>query len=340
MNSYPIETAVDRQLIQLAGGAWLARSLAVAARLGIPDLLHDQPRDSVALATILRANGDVLTRLMKLLAACGIFSEGANEIYHNSPLSELLRTDHPRSLKFFTILAAEDYADAFGDLLHSVMTGESAFPKSFGLSIYEHMDNNQDSGLVYDKAMADLAKPVGRLLAQRPEFSLASTVVDIGGGIGALLTPILSEHHHLRGIVAERSDVCARGRRMTHPLLTDRLDFVPTDFFDTVPLGDIYLAKNVLHNWNDQNCLRILGTIARSMHSQASLMIVEPLIESDDRSPRNLMDSLLQAVICESGAHARGQEQFHELIHQVGLSTIDQVRLPSGHSLIVCSPET
>jgi len=333
------ETTVHRELIQLAGGAWLARALAVAARLGIPDLVHEQPLDSTAIANALGANTFVLTRLMRLLSSCGIFSETVNGSYSNSVMSELLRTDHPRSLRFFTILAGEDYTDAFGELLHSVMTGESAFPRAFGGSIYDYMDSNQDAGHVYDLAMGDLARPIGLLIAQRPEFSAASTIVDVGGGIGTLLFPILAAHPHLRGISADRVDVCARGTMATPSEFADRIDFMPTDFFDSVPTGDIYLAKNVLHNWSDEHCVHILGIIARSMHSQARLMILEPLIEDDDRSPRNLMHSLLQVVICESGTIARGQAQLCDIVQQAGLSIIDQSRLPSGHGLIICSLE-
>jgi len=331
------ETTVHLELIQLAGGAWFARALAVAARLGIPDLVHEQPRDSAAIANALGANIVVLSRLMRLLSSCGIFSETLNGSYSNSVMSELLRTDHPRSLRFFTILAGEDYTDAFGELLHSVMTGESAFPKTFGRSIYDYMDCNQDAGRIYDLAMGDLARPIGLLLAQRPEFTAVSTIVDVGGGIGTLLLPILAAHPHLRGISADRADVCARGTMATPPEYADRISFIPTDFFESVPTGDIYLAKNVLHNWTDQHCVHILGIIARSMHSQARLMILEPLIESDDRSPRNLMDSLLQSVICESGTISRGQAQLCDIVQQAGLLVIDNAQFSSGHGLFICS---
>ncbi len=331
-----IETSVDGALIRLMGGAWLARAVAVAARLGIADILHVRAHDAADLAIALDADADVLGRLMRLLAACGVFAEAPDGRFANAAMAALLRSDHPRSLRHFAMLAGEDYTDAFGHLLHSVVSGESAFPQAFGGSIYDHMDRNPEAGRVYDLAMRDLARPVGGLLAQRGEFMTAATVVDVGGGVGALLRPILTAHPQLHGISADRADVCARGAAAMPPALAGRIDFVPTDFFASVPPGDVHMCKNVLHNWTDDRCCAILRTIAQAMGADGRLMLLEPLIDADDRSPRNLMDSLLQAVICERGAIARSEADLRALVDQAGLSVVEVARLPTGHGVIVC----
>ncbi len=328
---------ITSSLIQIVGGAWLSRSIAAAARLGIADLVAAAPRGVAELAAEIGANADVLARLMSLLAACGIFVEDENGRFSNSALSALLRTDHERSLRHFCMLAGGEYTDAFGKLLHSVTTGESAFPAAFGGSIYDYMDRTPEFGRVYDLAMRELAQPVGQQLARRREFAVARLVIDVGGGDGAALARILDAHPHLQGVSADRADVCKRGEANLDPTLKGRLSFAPTDFLVEVPAGDVYILKNVLHNWSDERCLAILATITRAMSQEhGRLLILEPLIEPDDRSPRNLMDALLQAVICESGACARSEAQLRGLVIKAGFVVEEVFMLPTGHGVIVC----
>jgi len=323
-------------LTRIMGGAWLARAVAVAARLGVADLLHGHPLAAAELAARLDANPDVLDRVLRLLAACGIFGIDAEGRYVNSVLSALLRTDHPRSLRHFVMLAGEEYTDAFGKLMHSVKTGESAFLRAFGGSVYDHMDQNPEAGRVYDLAMEDLARPVGHLLARRPEFASAGVIVDVGGGNGALLRSILAAHPRARGISADRADVCGRAAATLPPDISGRLAFVPTDFFAQVPAGDVHLAKNVLHNWTDARCRDILRGIGGAMDQRGTLMIIEPIVERDTPSPHGLMDSLLQAVICEGGTVARSEAALRLLVEESGLAVVEVERLQTGHGVIVC----
>jgi hypothetical protein len=333
-------TGPNAALMQLMGGVWLSRAIAVSARLGIPDLLKQSPRSASALAQELEADPDILDRLMQLLAACKIFEVNDEGCFENTAISSLLCSSHENSLRHFCMLAGEEYTTAWGELLHSVKTGESAFPKAFGASIYQYMDDHPEAGRVYDLAMGDLARPIGRLLASFPAFAAANLVVDVGGGNGSILRPILAAHPHIHGISADRGEVCERAQSQLEVQgateLGERLSFVATDFFESVPRGDIHILKNVLFNWKDERCVAILKCIAKAMDpEQGQLMIVEPLLDPVP-TPRQRMEALLKAVICDGGTRSRSEPDLKNLLHEAGLYVQETQQLPTGHSVLFC----
>ena len=334
-------------LFDLIAGSWLSKSIAVAARLGIADVLGTGPMAADEIAATVGANPDALLRLLRLLASQQVFALDAEGRFLNSPLSEQLRTEHALSLRYFFILSGEEYYDAWGRMMHTMTTGQSAFPAVFGGSIYEHMATHPETARVYDLAMRDLARPVGYLLARQHDFSDAETIVDIGGGAGEVLMQVLAVHVSARGICFDRSDVCARamddGRN--DPNVCARLEFRPGDFFVEVPAGgNVYLLKNVLHNWNDDACVTILTNIAQVLRATRPapsgrpprLLVIEPVVEKDSRSPQHLMNALFQMVICQDGTRERTLALFAALLERAGLRMIDSQALPTGHSVIVC----
>jgi hypothetical protein len=313
--------------LQVACSAWLSSCVAVAARLGVADHLAAGPRSAGELARITGTSAPILDRLLRTLAAAGIFAP-IGDCYANSADSELLRVDHPRSVRHFCMLAGTEYYRAFGELAHTVDTGQPAFRHVYHDSIYAYMERNADAANTYDRAMEELARPVGEALAQLIDFHAAVNVIDIGGGRGALLRPLLRAHPHLRGISFDREDVCRRAET------GDRLQFVAGDFFAGVPAGgDVYILKNVLHNWNDDSASAILRTIAASMNT-ARLLVIEPLLDEHETSLPKLLDDLMQAVICEQGTSARTEPAMRALLDRASLAVTSVTPLPTGHSAI------
>ena len=331
---------MSANLFDFIAAGWLNKAIAVAARLGVADIVEDGPKTCEEIAAATNANRDVLLRLLRLLASHDVFEQCADGRFKNSALSETLRTGHELSIRHFYMLAGEEYYDAWAGLLHSVKTGEPAFPHVFGGSIYDHMDKNPEAARVYDLAMRDLARPVGFLLARRHDFTKAETIVDIGGGRGEMLSQILAVHKHASGICIDRADVCARAERDVDPTLAGRLRFAPGDFFEAVPAGgDIYILKNVLHNWNDESALRILRSVSKAIAADraARLLVIEPLVEPDSTSRRGLMNALFQIVICEEGTRERTAADLGALLNRAGFEVVSTQILPTGHSVVECA---
>lgn len=321
----------------LACGGWVASAVGVAASLGIADLLADGPRsaDDLARATGMRAAP--LASVLRVLAAVGLFAETTDGTFTNTPDSEPLRAEHPQSVRAWCMLAAGDYQRLFQAMSHTVATGESAANLVLGESLYDYLTHTPAAADVYDRAMEDLARPLGGVLAASRDFSRVASVVDVGGGRGTVVRGLLRAVPHLRGTCVDRPEVCDRARRDLEPALRDRLAFHGGDFFESVPAGaDLYLLKNVLHNWGDERALAILRPIAAALGGVAGgrLFVIEPLIGGGMSGLYRALDDLLQLVICQPGATPRSVEAVRRLASRAGFREAGVQALPSGHTLV------
>ncbi len=337
-------------IMRLAASGGLARALAVAARLGIADLLAEGRLSHGELAARTGCDPYALLRLLQTLTLCGVFERDADGAFAVTEGFAALRSDHPRSLRNFCVLMAETYDDAFGALPLTVRTGAPGFRAVFGTSLYEYLDSDPATGLIFDSAMSELARPVAAELARRFDFSGVTTVVDLGGGDGTLLAGLLAGHPGLTGVCVDRRSVCeraeakllARGDRA----MAGRISFRPADIFEEAPAGgDVYLLKNVLHDWPPHECVRILTAAGRALRRTAEsrdpglplprLLVLEPMFETD----ADAAHALFQMVICEQGTRGFGTAEMRALLDaaEFGLLSVD--RLATGHHLFACVPD-
>jgi C-methyltransferase len=327
-------------LLQIACAPFLTGALTAAATAGVADLLHDGPLSTEELAAATNLQEPVLQRILQLLSAVNIFERQEDDRWVNNEASEPLRTGHKASVRYFCMLAGREYARSFTEVMHTARTGESAFRHIYGSSIYSYMDADRTAGEIYDRAMEDLARPVGALLSKQYDFSGASTLVDVGGGNGTLLKGILRSVPTMRGVCLDRKDVCDRARgRMAETIesdLAERLSFTEGDFFAGVPAGaDVYLLKNVLHNWADDSSVKILSSIRSAMRPESRLLVLEPLMQKGSQDVARLIDDLFQMVVCEQGTTARTHQQMETLLGHAGLEVVQTLKLPTGHTAMV-----
>lgn len=326
----------------LACGGMLACAVGAAARLGIADLLAYERLSADALAERTRTLPDVLEAVLDLLCTQGVFCRDAEGRFSNTPDSEPLRSDHPRSMRHFCMLASTEYQQAFGALMVTLSTGESGFRATFNGSIYDYMMQHPEPGRVYDLAMEDLSRPLSATLASEWVFVESANLLDLGGGHGVLLRSLLRARPDLCGICLDRPDVCARGEldlRETAPDLVERLRFMAGDFFaDVLPDADVYLLKNVIHNWTDESAIRLLANVADALRarSNARLLVIESLTDGGFSDTYRAIDTLLARVLCESGTRLRDLNTLSELIERGGLAVSKTRVLSTGHTLLEC----
>ncbi|MFD5415490.1 methyltransferase [Streptomyces nojiriensis] len=328
------------EILKLAVSGWFARALAVAARLEIADILDGGSMTSAELAERTETDPEILYRLLQMLTVPGVL-ERDGEKFRLAEAYAPLRADHPFTQRHFAILAAELYDDAFAGLMHTVKTGKSGFQEVFGESLYGYLETHPETADLFDKGMVDLATPVAQCLLGLHDFSAVKTVVDVGGGSGGLLPGLLAAHPDLRGTVADRASVCARGRtaleRVAKEDVLDRIDFTPSDFFVGLPAGaDRYLLKNVLHDWTYENCVRILRTVATAMADSpagARLLVVEPLVENDIDGWR----AMFQAVACDEGTTGLDEPAMRRALEEAGFVVESVGQLPTQHKVFESS---
>ena len=278
-----------------------------------------------------------LGAMLRLLVEAGVFAEAPPGTFANTPDSELLRRDHPSSTRAWCMLAAGDYQRIFQGMAHTVKTGQPSAPAVLDATLYQYLAAQPAAADIYDRAMEDLARPLSRLLASGYDFSGARVVADIGGGRGTIIRGLLRELPHLTGFCFDRPAVCERAEQDIPPAIADRLSYRAGDFFESVPPGaDIYVLKNVLHNWGDERATALLRVIAEAMRPDPSsrLLVIEPLKDKGMPGMYSALDALLQFVICEPGATPRDARQLSALVHAAGMRVTAERPLATGHSLL------
>jgi O-methyltransferase domain len=221
-----------------------------------------------------------------------------------------------------TLLFGGITQQAWGDLLHSVETGEPAFRRVFGMDSFDYLAEHPDEAANFDTAMADFTRHTAIAVAAAYDFSRIRRIVDVGGGNGVLLAGILAANPTLTGVVFDLPNVAARAAEQIGELdLTDRCEIVVGDFFKEVPSGgDAYLLKHVIHDWNDDRATEILRTCRRAMGAEAKLLIVEGVypsrIDQSDES-RGAAANDVNMLVC-TGGRQRSEAEFRGLFDAAG----------------------
>ena len=319
------EMALDRMI----EGYKDTQFVALAARLGIADLLGDGPLTSDQLADVTGSNPDALYRALRVLAVRGIFAELPERRFAITPISDLLRTQHPASRREVAIFDAGPWYRAYGALAHTVATGENAFRHVHGVSLFEYLADHPDEARVFDRRMTRFSTVEIPQIVQAYDFSWATTVVDVGGGEGRLLSAVLRAFPALRGVVFDLPHVVAGAEHgLREGGVADRCTLVGGDFFQGVPpAADLYLLKWIIHDWEDEDAVKILSNCARAMDPAGRIVLAEVVIgaaNSGDDGP--LLDVHMMVL---PGGRERTEEEFAQLFAAAGLQ-LTRVMVTSG----------
>jgi O-methyltransferase domain len=315
------------RLLHLLTGAWRTQAIAVAAELRLADHLAAAPGATAEeLADATGAHAESLGRLLRYLADLGIVSP-VRDGFGLTEVGRLLRSDAEPPLRPLARLYGGPFYESFGHLEHAVRTGEEAFAHVFGAHHFAYFAGDPELAQLFDEAMASSASMFGGV-AEIIDFSLASTVVDVGGGNGEMLLRILRAAPRLRGVLLERPHALEAARStMTRAGCVDRCEFVAGDFTVAVPPGgDIYVLSRVLHDWDDDRCRVILRRCAEAMPEHAALLIVERLLP-EDGSPSLAVPWDIH-MLCNVGGRERTAGHYARMLAAAGLEVTDRFALP------------
>src|SRR5882762_2247748 len=317
------------KLLDIIGGSWMSQAVYVAAELRIADLLAGEPKRVDELAKAAECHAPSLQRLMSGLASLGICVEREDGRFDLTPMD---------SLRSWAIVWGKLQWPVWGNLLHSVRTGESARKLIKGTEGYEHLARDAESAAVFNRAMTEITRLVASEVARVYDFSGARRIVDIGGGYGELLVAILKAHPKARGTVVDLPHASEGAKLYARDAgVAERCEFVAGDFFDSVPPGgDAYLLKSVLHNWNDEKSALILRNCGRAMPRDAKLLLVERIFPA-----RVGVSSAHQAVarsdlnmLVGPGGHERTEVEFRNLLGAAGFTPAEVFASATEFSII------
>jgi hypothetical protein len=318
-------------LTQMAFGALMTQALYVVAKLGVADLLAKKPRPVGQLAAETGTHEQALYRVLRSLSGAGVFSEVEPRVFGLTPIGEALRTDAPNSVRGGAIFMGEEWHwSVWGRLLHSVRTGAPAWGHTHGAEVFDYFAVNPSQAEIFNRAMTDMSMATAPPVVEAYDFSGTNTLADIAGGHGYLLAQVLKANPGMRGVLFDVPPVVAGADTLLEAEgVADRVEKVSGDFFQAVPPGaDAYMMKHIIHDWDDERCLRILRNIHAAMPAHGKVLIVETVVpEGDEPHYSKLLD--LEMLVSPGGAERTARE-YRELLAAAGfrLTRIVPTRSP------------
>lgn len=325
------------RILKITYGFQLAHCASVAAKLNIAELLYESPKTIKELADSTQTDPAALYRLLRVLAAEGIFKETADQVFSFTELANALHGATEGTIKYYLEAILGEHAPAFGNLLHSVKTGQTAFDDHYKMDVWEFYGGHPDIAANFNKAMAGLTQYLSRTAVPAYNFNDFNSIVDIGGGNGALLFSILRATDKAKGIIFDAPHVIPQSQQMIEQeQLSNRCEALGGNFFESVPEGkDLYLLKFILHDWNDEDGIKILRNCSDAMHKGSKVLIVEAVIPpGNDHHAGKYMDITMLA--CTRGRE-RSEKDFQYMLNEAGLKfnkiidlPIDEISLVEG----------
>jgi hypothetical protein len=326
-------------LYQLGIGHYFSHALNLAAKLGVADLMAGGPRRHDELAQETATDAGSLRRVLRLLASVGVFQETEDGRFALTALGELLRRDVPGSMHASVLLFAGGTQEAWSELEYCVRTGEPGFRRREpDVDPFERMRRDPEAAANFDKAMATFAPLTAAAVAEAYDFSGFRTVVDVGGGNGALLMGILQANPGVRGVVFDQPHVAERAKaHLAEAGMAERCDVTGGSFFESVPPGaDAYVLKHVIHDWNDRQATAILERVRAAIPQQGKLLLVEgvypPRIDQSLES-RGAAANDVNMLVC-TGGRQRAEQEFRDLYATAGFRLTRIVPTPARVAVI------
>jgi hypothetical protein len=320
--------------MQIASGAMFTQAIGVAAELGIADLIHEGRRNVRELAEATAAHERSLYRILRALASIEIFCESAAKTFDNTPMSDLLRSGTPNSMRNTALfMAAPWHFNVWSNILHSAMTGQTAWEKTHGVLPFDWLRDHPEKAEIFNNCMSELSVGAAPPVVEACDFSEINVLADIAGGHGYLLSQILKANPHMRGILFDMPEVLSgAGAMLEQQGVAGRVETVSGDFFKEVPAAAGYIMKHIIHDWEDEQCVTILRNIHRAMIGDGKVLIVEMVVpEGNDPHPSKTLDL---EMLTSPGGVERTEQEYRDLYEAAGFRLNRIVPTKSPFSII------
>ncbi len=313
------EQPPEYHLLEQSVGYFYSAALRAVARLNIADHLAGSARTPDELAAAAGVHGPSLYRTLRFLATRGVFAEDDEGRFRLTPAAELLRTDAPRSIRSAVLMLTDQVFWKPAELLdETVRTGETQFEEIFPAPFFDWLGQDAEAGENFHVGMAAMSDFENRRVAQRYDFSGLSTLVDVGGGQGGFLVEVLRSAPDLHGVLFDEEHVLAQ-HRLGEVRNPGGCETVVGDFFNAVPPGaDAYVLKRILHDWDDEECTRILARCREAMAPDGRVLAIDSVIPpGNEPHTGKAVDMLLMTSLT---GQERTTAEFEALFASAGLS--------------------
>jgi hypothetical protein len=279
------------RLLQIGSAFWLSRALYVATKLGLAEALGEREVSAPELAAELELDSDHLYRLLRMLAANGVFAESSPRIFRNSPMSHCLRADHPQSVRALILMHNDPVMTApWNDSLDAcIRDGETPFVRSHGVELYRYMDRDPVFDQLFSRAMDSVEALTGSDYLCDFDWSRFTRIVDVGGSLGSKTAAILRNNPQLRALVFDRPQVVEGAteywRARNEQALLERMSFAGGDMFEAIPQAetdrDIYLCVGVFHGLGDEEVQKLLGKLKQAFGDKRPTLLAVDAVAAE-----------------------------------------------------------
>ncbi|WP_439674042.1 methyltransferase [Embleya sp. MST-111070] len=318
-------------------GHLVSRALCSVTGLGIPDLMTSGPRPVAELAELTGAHEPSLRQVMIALTAFDVFEELPDGRFGLARLGAALSTDAPGSARASALMADKVTGRAWHGIPHTVRTGIPAFESRFGAEFFDYLEKQPGLRELFDRSQsADLDLEIDAI-ERAHDFSETGILVDVGGGNGELMARLLSVHPQLRGVLVDRPAAVTEARtRLDRAGLAERTDVRAGDFFAAVPSGgDVYLLREILHDWDDDQCVTLLRACRRAMSSHSRLVLIELARDGGAADADAKMAALMSLyMLSVLPGRERTTDEFEALLSAAELR-LDAVHHLTGQKVLI-----
>lgn len=341
--SAPISPRAISRILHFATSYQVSQALYVAARLGIADLLKNGPLTVGEMAIATKVQENALYRLLRALASIGVFHEIEPDRFALTPEARALQR-RPDSLRDVVLWTANPFHyRAYAHLQDCVGTGQPQYFQSGDPPIFERLKRDPEMSDAFHGSLTTMTALAIPAILAKYDFAGIQTVVDVAGGHGYLLTAILEQYPEAKGVLCELPYVTEGASERVRSLgLQTRCRVVPNDFFASIPSGgDLYIFKNVVHDWPDDRSLLILRNchkaINESHNPRAKLLLVEMVVSTANRfDAAKWMDIEMLAL---TGGRERDENEYRTLLGDAGFRVTRVLATDALLSIIEAAPQ-
>ncbi|MDJ0345997.1 methyltransferase [Streptomyces sp. H10-C2] len=307
----------------------------VTARLGVPDALGDGQLTAAELAAATGTHAPFLERLLRAAVSAGMLTSDEDGRFALTRLGSMYRSESPvQGAPLDAMHAAAPVWQAWGALEESVRTGRPAFDLVHGKGLFDHLRTDDELAGHFHAAMAAGSAVQLPAITGGFDFSRFKYVMDVGGGNGTHLAAILAANPGLIGSVFDTANGVLEAPAVIEVAgVADRCEIATGSFFDSVPAGpDAYLLKNILHDWNDDECVRILENCRKGL-APGGRVVVFTSVLSEGRRNEDPVEALgasifdIEMMVVTTGRE-RTLTEFEELFSRAGLKLAALTALP------------
>jgi predicted transcriptional regulator len=322
-------------MMEMITDAWAAQAITAAADLGIADALQNGPLPIDDLAAAVGADADTLARLLRGLIGRGLFKQLRDERYALTSLGDTLRSDADISLRAFArFVGSRQEREHWTHLTEAIRTGRAVIPELRGKPAFEYIAGEPELDAIFNDAMTNFSQLAIAPVIAEYDFSRYETIVDIAGGHGRFLAAILNATPQARGVLFDQPHVVAgAGALLEQHRVADRVRVAEGSFFESVTEGgDAYVLKHIIHDWPDDDALKILGNVRAAAGPGKHVLLVEFVLPGGHREfPGNWTDLEMHVA---NGARERTADQYGRLLGRAGFRMTRVVKTASPISVV------